>query len=132
MPRPLNKSAQALRSIALKLPDTAEGIACAGTAVESLTITIRGKAFLFIRSEDARFKLKDSLPAATKFAAAHPDILTAGIGGWMKLIHSLKGAPPRATLAKWIAESYSLVNPPRPTRTAPRSASGHPPAPRRR
>ena len=37
-----------LHSIAAKLPDVEEGVACAGTSLEKRTMKVRGKAFLFL------------------------------------------------------------------------------------
>jgi hypothetical protein len=47
---------QSLRQIALRLPGTEEGVACAGTSLEKRTIKVRGKAFLFLGAGDAMLK----------------------------------------------------------------------------
>src|SRR5689334_12537318 len=73
---------QALRAIALALPETTEGIACAGTALEKRTIKVKNKAFIFLGLSDAMLKLGDSLPAAKALAVQQPDRCKAGANGW--------------------------------------------------
>lgn len=53
-----------LGKIALALPDVEQGIACAGTALESRTYRTKDKAFLFVSAKQARLKL-EALPAAS-------------------------------------------------------------------
>jgi hypothetical protein len=55
---------QAMRQAALRCPDVEEGIACKGTAVECSAFKARKKTFLFVRAEDARVKLHESLVEA--------------------------------------------------------------------
>ena len=76
--KPASDLEKRLRAAAMKLPDTEEGIACAGTSLEKRTIKVRGKAFLFIGQTDAMLKLSDSLPIATNLAAQHPDHFKVG------------------------------------------------------
>lgn len=97
-----------LRHHALRLPGTAEGIACAGTALETRTITAGSKAFLFLRDTEIRLKLRDSLPEATARAAEEPDRFAIGAHGWVTI------RPPVATaeqpmLARWAQESFRLI-----------------------
>src|SRR5215470_18046212 len=61
--------ASVLRSIATRLPDVEQGIACKGTALESVTYQVRKKAFLFVGPKAARLKLDQSLGDARKLAA---------------------------------------------------------------
>src|SRR6266852_923892 len=65
---------QTLRTIALRHPDTEEGIACNGTAVESSAFKVRKRTFLFARKVDLRLKLLESIPEANQLAAKEPDI----------------------------------------------------------
>lgn len=90
-----------LLQIASALPDVEQGIACAGTSLESRTFHVKGKAFLFISREHARLKLAASADEARGHGA------DVGTGGWTKL--SLDALPPPAVLKRWIAESHGLV-----------------------
>ena len=93
----------ALRRIASRFDGVVEGVACAGTKIESKTYCVGDRAFLFVSAAEppaVRFKVA-SLAAAAKKAGAE-----VGAGGWAKLI--LDGALP-AGLPDFIAESYALV-----------------------
>jgi hypothetical protein len=93
----------ALGRIASRLDGVTEGVACAGTKIESKTYCVGGRAFLFVGAADptvVRFKVA-SLAAAARKAGAE-----AGKGGWAKLV--LDGALP-ARLGDFVAESYALV-----------------------
>ena len=100
--------AATLRSIALALPDTQEGVACAGTPLEARTFQIRGKAFLFVGAKDARLKLAASLAEALAFARKAPDVCQASANGWVRLTLGA-GLPAPAVLAKWLAESHGAL-----------------------
>lgn len=89
-----------LAKIALALPDVGQGVACAGTPIESRTFTVRNRAFLFVSAKDVRLKLAASAAAATARGIA------VGAHGWIKL--PLDGLPPVRILSAWIAESYAL------------------------
>lgn len=95
-----------LRELALRLPGTAEGIACAGTALECATVTAGSKAFLFLRDDEIRLKLRDSLPEVTGLATAEPARYSVGAHGWVTLRPPLAGDEP---MAAWIEESFRLV-----------------------
>ena len=69
---------------ALKLPGTIEDVACEGTALESRSFKVNGKAFLFVGMRDARLKSD---------------------GKWIKL--ELATARPRAELAALVSASYA-------------------------
>ncbi len=99
----------ALRKVALRFPGTEEGVACEGTPIESRTVKARNKAFLFIRVDHARLKLRESLPAATRLAAKEPEHFQVGAGGWVKATFSNDWAVPLDILERWIGESYRLV-----------------------
>ncbi|MEW5850193.1 MAG: hypothetical protein AB2A00_15500 [Myxococcota bacterium] len=105
----MSKTLQTLRKIALKLPDTTEGVACEGTAMERRTIKVRDKAFLFLGVTDALLKLGESLPEARKLAAKEPDRYRAGAGGWVKLMFSESQPPLMDVVGGWIAESHGLL-----------------------
>ena len=98
-----------LNVMALKHPETAEGVACAGTVIEKRTIPFRNKAFLFLGMKDLMLKLEASLPEAARLAEAEPDNYKAGKTGWVTARLSDGDCPPLSMLEKWIAESYQLV-----------------------
>ena len=90
-----------LAAIARKLPGVGEGVACAGTALESRTYTVNGKAFLFVAKKDARLKL------TTSAAGARAAGFAVGSNGWVKL--PLGELPAAATVKRWIAESHAAI-----------------------
>jgi hypothetical protein len=102
---------RALIAAAAKLPGAEEGVACAGTALESRTLKIGGKAFAFFGPSDLRVKLSRSLPAAEKLARTKPGSCIPSAAGWTKCTLG-PGMLPVTTLAKWIHESYRLFAPP--------------------
>lgn len=102
---------RALIASAAKLPGVTEGIACAGTALESRTLTIEGKAFAFFGPSVMRVKLARSLPAAEKLARTRPGSCVPSASGWTKCTLG-PGMLPVTTLAKWITESYRMFAPP--------------------
>jgi hypothetical protein len=104
----VSELAKILRTTAMELPDTEEGIACAGTSLEKRTIKVRGKAFLFVGQADAMLKLSESLPMATKVAGEHPDHFKVGAHGWTTIRFAWSEALPINTLQSWIGESYRL------------------------
>lgn len=90
-----------LGALAKSLPGVDEGVACAGTALESRTFRVNGKAFLFVSQKEARLKLAASLAEAARLGCA------AGANGWVKI--ALDAPPPAKVLARWIAESHALL-----------------------
>jgi hypothetical protein len=96
---------------AAKLPGTEEGIACAGTAMESRTLKIGDKAFAFFGPTDLRVKLSRSLPEARRLAKSKPGSCVPSAGGWTKCTLG-PGMLPVSTLTKWISESYRMFAPP--------------------
>ena len=91
-----------LATIALALPGVEQGIACAGTALESRTYQVNKKSFLFVSKKQARLKLDASASEARKLGFA------VGANGWVTV--PLDGLPAAAVIKRWIAESYSLVS----------------------
>ncbi len=45
---------EALRKLALALPEVEEGVSCAGTALERRTVKVRDKAFVFLGAKPKR------------------------------------------------------------------------------
>ena len=100
----LSETSQALRSFALRLPETVEGVACQGTALEKRTIKARTKAFVFLGVSDAMLKLSDSLGEAQ--ASGH----NVGAHGWVTVTFGAGlSAPERERMERWIEESYRLI-----------------------
>jgi hypothetical protein len=106
-----NEPLQALRRLALRYPEAQEGIACEGTAIETRTVKVRNKAFLFMGRADVRVKLGESLAEAAELAAKTPGRYTVGANGWMKVTFGDGESPPLDLLGRWIDESYRLLAP---------------------
>lgn len=107
----MNPAVKALREVALKHPETSEGVACAGTPLERRAIKVRKKTFLFLGHEDAMLKLKDSLGEAKRLAKREPDRCKAGGIGWVTVVVRDDAVTPPAMLRKWVDESYRLLAP---------------------
>ena len=108
-------TAKRLREAALRRPGVEEGVACAGTKLESRTFKVGGKAFLFLGGEHARLKLGPSQGEAKKLAAAQPARYQIGAGGWARITLDGEGpAPAAALLARWVEESHRLFAATRP------------------
>jgi YjbR len=113
---------QALGQFALRLPETEEGIACEGTALESRTMKRKGKAYLFLRAIDLRLKLAASVEEAAALAAKEPARYQVGAGGWTLV--KLDGATDRLdVLKRWVEESHSLFGGSKPTSAKPEAAT---------
>jgi hypothetical protein len=111
-------------------PGIEEGVACAGTKLESRTVKVRGKAFAFFASDKLRLKLGSSLAEAQAFAARSPDACSAGAGGWIAVRFAVC-APPTALLRRWLDESHALFAGAAP-KAAPKAAKGKTSAPARK
>jgi hypothetical protein len=96
----------ALRQAALAHPEVEESLACKGTAIESASFRVRGKAFLFLSPAKAMVKLDRSRVRASELEAQSPETCKTGAGGWTTVALSGPALPPLATLRAWIAESY--------------------------
>ena len=101
--------------IALALPNVEQGIACAGTPLESRTYQVTGKSFLFVSKDEARLKLDASASEARRLG------FTVGANGWVAI--SLDALPAAAVMKRWIAESYSLVSRPSARSSAKRAGT---------
>ena len=99
---------QTLRQAALCHPDVEEGLACEGTAIESATYKVKGKAFLFPRPEKAMLKLDGSLEEALKLATEKPACYKVGSGAWVTITLSNPKDISMEVLSRWIAESHKL------------------------
>ena len=103
-----------LGRIALALPDVDQGIACAGTALESRTYRVQKKAFHVLSSSQARVKLDASIPEARKLG------FTVGANGWVTV--PMDAPPPATVIKRWIAESHSLLSRPAAKNSKPKRA----------
>jgi hypothetical protein len=105
----------ALRKLALTLPEVEESIACAGTAIEQSSFRTHGKAFLFAQRKGdvavVRMKLDASLAKANDAVGVE-----VGKGGWVTCRLPL-GKAPSAAVKRWARESHALFA------SAPKSAS---------
>src|SRR5262245_1036204 len=106
----------ALWKAATRHPRVEAGIACAGTAVESRTAKVAGKAFLFLRQQDARFKLGASAAEASRKGSG----CKVGAGGWCHVVLGAEDAPSLDVMERWIAESYALMAASAPARKKPK------------
>jgi len=121
---------EALRKLALRHPDTEEGVACEGTSVERSTVKARKKAFLFVGATDAMVKLSASLPEAMRLSRKEPGAYHVGANGWVKATIGDAGNAPLELLSRWVDESYQLAMSPsgaeKPARAAPKAADKAP------
>ncbi len=90
---------------ATRHPGVEPGVACAGTAVETRTAKVGGRAFLFLRAQDARFKLGASAAEAAKAESG----CKVGAGGWCHVVLGTHETPTLRVMEAWIAESYALM-----------------------
>lgn len=109
----MHPTTSALRDAAIGHPDTTEGVACEGTAVEKRTVKTGGKAFLFLGPADAMLKLADSLAEAEGLALADPDHYRVGAHGWVTVRFDPDADPPIERLVRWIGESRRTVATPK-------------------
>lgn len=108
-PAPARSAIPALRKAALRLPDVEESVACAGTALESASFKVGGKAFLFLRPSAAMLKLDASLAEAKAAAASAPKAVKVGAGGWVTVSLADALPVPQKKLEAWIAESRVVL-----------------------
>ena len=103
-----SKPMQALRRIALQYPEAEEGISCNKAAFKA-----RGKAFLYVGSDDTSYnvmlKLHDSLPEAKKRAVKEPHHYGVGGMDWVKATFGHDESAPAGLMEKWIDESFRLL-----------------------
>lgn len=90
-----------LGAIALALPGAVEGVACAGTTLESRAYSVNRRNFLFVSEKLARLKLEAYCAEAQRLGCE------VGANGWVKL--SFDTPPPTSVVRRWIAESHLLA-----------------------
>jgi predicted DNA-binding protein (MmcQ/YjbR family) len=101
------QAVEALRQAALGHDGVEEGIACAGTVLESATFKVKKKAFLFVNEKNARLRLLASRQEAAQLAKKEPRRYVIGPQGWAKIL--LADPPPLELLLRWLDESYRAV-----------------------
>jgi hypothetical protein len=115
--------ATTLTKAASAIAGVAEGIACAGTSLESRTFNVGGKAFLFVGTKDARLKLDASLGEAMALARQASSGVRVGTKGWVTLRIESEEAPDATTLRRWVRESHGVTaSPPQAKGRAKRGA----------
>ena len=84
-----------------------------GTACTQSSFKAGKRAFLYIGPQGGRFKamfkLKDSIPEATKLAKKEPDRFEIGKQGWVTARFSEEAPMPKKLWQKWLDESYELT-----------------------
>lgn len=101
---------QALLRFGLKHPNTEESLACKGTVIESATVKVGGRAFLFVRPIHIMMKVDAAMAEVNKMAAKEPERFIAGKGGWVTIkLKPGQPVPPLPMLERWIDESYRLT-----------------------
>jgi hypothetical protein len=99
----------ALGAMAKRHADVEMGIACAGTAAESTTYKVRGRAFLFLRPAALMLKLGESVGEVAALGRKEPGRYNAGAGGWVTVRRPADGPLPMDVMERWIGESYRLM-----------------------
>jgi hypothetical protein len=100
-----------IRKKAVAFPDVAKGSSCNQSSFK----TGRG-AFLYVgpgakgQGFKAMFKLKRSMPQATKLATKHPDRFEVGSNGWVTTRFTAEEPLPRSIWEAWLEESYELTS----------------------
>lgn len=100
---------KAAARVAAGMAGVEEGIACAGTAIESRTYKLKERAFVFVRPGNIMLKLGPSLAEAAAMAkrATPPGSLKAGAGGWVTITRGCAEVS-AAMVTQWVKESHGL------------------------
>lgn len=113
------KTMAALRKWANADGPVAEDVACKGTALESTSFKLGGKAFLFVQPKPGAFVVRLKLGGAlTEAKRLGYDV---GANGWVKGTLGPEDPPP--VLAQWIGESRALTTKGAPAARAKRTSS---------
>lgn len=105
---------EAIRVVAAAFPGVEPGTSCNQTAFKA------GKGtFLFIgpgakgQGWKAMFKLRESLDAARRLAAAEPGRFEVGSTGWVTARFTAEAPLPQAVWEPWLRESHAVTCAPR-------------------
>ena len=101
---------EAMRLAASRYSGVDEGTACTQSSFK-----VGKKAFLFVGMQGGRykamFKLKSSIPEATKLAKEQPDCFEVGSTAWVTARFTADQPMPKKLWEKWLDESYTLSVP---------------------
>jgi predicted DNA-binding protein (MmcQ/YjbR family) len=104
------KTFRALRTLALRYPETREDLPWGESAIK-----VKGKTFVFMRADKTSLSLSVKLPVRGQFALeypfAKPTPYGLGKSGWVSFNFSGKDKPPMDMLTAWIDESFRAIAP---------------------
>lgn len=104
------KTFRALRTLALRYPETREDLPWGESAIK-----VKGKTFVFMRGDKKSLGLSVKLPVRGEFALeypfAKPTPYGLGKSGWVSFDFSGKDKPPMDMLTAWIDESFRAIAP---------------------
>jgi predicted DNA-binding protein (MmcQ/YjbR family) len=107
---PLAAAEDRLRRLCLSLPETREDHPWGHSAFK-----VRGKAFLFMATEEGGLSLSVKLGESGLLALSLPFAAPTGYGlgksGWVTARFPRGGRPPVPVLAEWVLESYRAIAP---------------------
>jgi predicted DNA-binding protein (MmcQ/YjbR family) len=99
-----------LRAFALRYPETREDKPWGESAIK-----VRGKTFVFMRSDATTLGLSLKLSRSVEFALEYPFTKPTAYGlgksGWVTATFESKTKPPLDILEAWIDESYRAIAP---------------------
>ncbi|MDQ3262145.1 MAG: MmcQ/YjbR family DNA-binding protein [Myxococcota bacterium] len=105
-----NKHEDVLREFAIRYPEVTEDFPWGHRALK-----VKGKAFVFLVSDQSGLSLSVKLPsshgAALMMPFAQPTGYGLGKAGWVSCQFQPKQTPPVEMLKQWIDESYRAVAP---------------------
>ncbi|HKA03582.1 MAG TPA: MmcQ/YjbR family DNA-binding protein [Acidimicrobiales bacterium] len=104
------KAEERLRQFALAYPEATEEFPWGERAIK-----VRGKTFLFMRTDGDGLGLSTKLPESRDFALTYEFASPTGYGlgksGWVSARFPRGTRPPVALLCEWIDESYRAIAP---------------------
>ncbi|MFO0635722.1 MAG: hypothetical protein U0168_23015 [Nannocystaceae bacterium] len=100
-------------------PGVTEDVACKGTALESTSYKLGGRAFLFVQRKHGALVLRLKLAASADAAVRAGG--TAGAHGWVTL--TVPAEDPATALQGWVHESRELVAGAKPAKPASAKAT---------
>jgi len=125
--RPTKRAETALRTLALGYPETYEEFPWGHRAIK-----VRGKAFVFMASENHELSLSVKLPASSMGALIFPFAAPTGYGlgksDWVTSRFGPGDPIPVGLLGTWIDESYRAIAPKRLVARLPAPAGGAAPS----
>ncbi len=111
-----------MRLMASRFPEVAEGTACTQSSFK-----VGKTSFFFVGMQGGRyklmFKLKQSLPEATRLAKKSPEDYGVGSTGWVSARFTAEKPIPKKIWAAWLKESYELSAAPKAGKTTAKKAT---------